>query len=93
MANSDARSKRVTGTGAIGIGRVRIQQLLVSTSSTSSHRLTITDGDGGDILLDLDLKKANETYSVDIPSNGILSRSDPYVATSNNVDAFTIFFV
>jgi hypothetical protein len=90
MSISDIRTKRLTGTGAMGIGRARIRQLQV-TVGTGAGRFTVTDGSGGSTILDLDFAE-NDTHSVNIPSNGILSVNDPVVSAATNVTAFTVFF-
>jgi hypothetical protein len=90
MSRSDIKAKRVTGTGALGIGRARIRQLQVAVGA-GAGRVTITDGDGGDTILDLDFS-ASDTHSVNIPSDGLLSTSDPFVSAATNVDAITVFF-
>lgn len=90
MAGSDIKTKRVTGTGAIGIGRSRIRQLQV-TVGAGAGRVTITDGSGGATLVDLDFAES-ETHSVNIPSDGILSLTDPYVSALTNVSAMTVFY-
>ena len=91
MASSDIKTKRLTGTGAIGIGRARIRQLQVTVSNVGAGRLTITDGDGGATIMDLDFK-ANDTHSVNIPSDGVLSVNDPHVSAATNVTALTVFY-
>lgn len=90
MANSDIKAKRLTGTGAVGVGRARIRQIQ-ATVGAGAGRLTLTDGNGGATLLDLDFT-ASQTHSVNIPSDGILSTSDPYVSAATNVTALTIFY-
>lgn len=91
MSGSDIKTKRLTGTGAAGIGRARIRQLQVTVSNVGAGRLTVTDGNGGATLLDLDFK-ADDTHSVNIPANGVLSTSDPYISTATNVTALTVFY-
>lgn len=91
MARSDIKSKRLTGVGAVGVGRARIRQLQVLVSAVGVGRLTITDGNGGATILDLDFK-ADDTHSVNIPSDGVLSVNDPYIATATNVTALTVFY-
>ena len=90
MAQSDIKAKRVTGTGAVAIGRSRIRQLQV-TVGAGVGRVTITDGSGGGVILDLDFA-ASDTHSVNIPSDGVLSTTDPFVSVATNVDAMTIFY-
>ena len=91
MSRSDIKTKRLTGTGAVGVGRARIRQGQVTVSNVGAGRLTVTDGDGGATILDLDFK-ADDTHSVNIPSDGILSVSDPYISAATNVSALTVFY-
>ena len=89
MANSDVKSKRLTGTGSAGVGPARIRQIQVFSAS-GTPRLTITDGSGGSTVLDLDFS-ASETHSVNIPDEGI-KVSDIYVSVLTNITAITVFF-
>ena len=52
--SSDVQAKRVTGTGSLAVGPARIRQIHV-LSGSGTPRLTITDGNGGATVLDLDL--------------------------------------
>ena len=90
MAGSDIKAVRLTGTGAVGIGRARIQQLQV-TVGAGACRVTITDGENGETILDLDFV-ASDTHSVNIPSSGILSVNDPFISAATNADAITLFY-
>ena len=90
MANSDVKTKRLTGTGAASIGRARLRQIQVLTGAAHG-RLTLTDGNGGATVLDVDFL-ATDSHSVNIPDEGILFTSDIYVSTANNVTAMTIFY-
>tara|TARA_R100000353_G_scaffold1772_1_gene2661 strand:+ start:52 stop:327 length:276 start_codon:yes stop_codon:yes gene_type:complete len=89
MADSDVKSKRITATGSVGVGPARIRQIQLKTAS-GTPRLTVTDGNGGATVLDLDFN-ASTTHSVNIPSNGIRV-SDIHVSTLTNIDAVTFFF-
>jgi len=90
MANSDVKSKRFTGTGAASVGRARLRQVQILTSSGGAGRLTLTDGNGGATILDIDFL-ASDSHSVNIPDEGLLFTSDIHVATATNVTALTIF--
>ena len=90
MANSDVKSKRLTGTGAASVGRSRLRQIQILTSSGGAGRLTLTDGNGGATVLDMDLD-ASDTHSVNIPANGIRV-SDIHVSVLTNITAVTFFF-
>jgi len=89
MADSDVKSKRITATGSLAVGPARIRQIQLKTT-TGTPRLTITDGNGGSTVLDLDFN-ASDTHSVNIPSNGIRV-SDIYVSAFTNITAATVFF-
>jgi hypothetical protein len=91
MAGSDVKAKRVTGTGAVAIGRARIRHITVLVSDVGAGRLTITDGNGGATLLDVDLS-TDLSHTIDIPDEGILATTDPYVSAATNVTAATIFW-
>lgn len=91
MAGSDIKAKRVEGTGAVGIGRARIRQLQVKIGATTAGRITITNGNGGATVLDLDFSPS-DTHSVNIPSDGVLFTEDPYVSVATNLNAMTIFY-
>lgn len=90
MANSDVKAKRMTGTGAAGLGRARLRQLQVLTDA-GAGRLTLTDGNGGATVVDIDFL-ASDSHSVNIPDDGVLFTSDIHVATATNITAMTIFY-
>ena len=90
MANSDVKSKRLTGTGAASVGRSRLRQVQILTSSGGAGRLTLTDGNGGATILDIDFL-ASDSHSVNIQDEGLLFTSDIHVATATNVTALTLF--
>lgn len=89
MADSDVKSKRITATGSLAVGPARIRQIQLKTAA-GSPRFTITDGNGGSTVLDLDFN-ASDTHSVNIPSNG-LRVSDIYVSAFTNITAATVFY-
>ena len=89
MSGSDVKSKRVTATGALTVGRSRLRMLVVTT--TTAGRLTMTDGDGGAVLLDVDLV-ASSTHNFYIPEEGILFTSDLFISTLTNITSVTAFY-
>jgi len=91
MANSDVKAKRLTGTGAASLGRNRLRQIQVLTTSGGAGRLTITDGNGGATVLDIDFL-ASDSHSVNIPDDGCLFVEDLYIATFTNISALTVFY-
>ena len=89
MAGSDVQAKRLTATGSAGVGPARIRQIQV-LSSTGSPRLTVTDGNGGATVLDLDFL-ASDSHSVNIPAEGI-KVSDIYISALTAITAVTVFY-
>ena len=85
----DVSSKRVTGTGALGIGRARVRMTVVTVSGAG--RVTLTSGSGGTTKIDMDFGAAG-TYDIFIPGTGVLFDADPYVSTATNVTAMTVFW-
>ena len=89
MAGSDVKAKRITGTGSVAVGPARIRQIQV-LSTTGSPRLTITNGDGGETVLDLDFL-ASDSHSVNFPAEGIRV-DDIYVSAITAITAITVFY-
>ncbi len=90
MSSSDIKTKRVTGTGSLALGPARIRQVQVLTGA-GTGRLTITDGNGGETLLDLDFL-ASDSHSVNIPDYGVRAQSDVYISAVTNITALTVFY-
>ena len=89
MAGSDVKAKRLTATGSASVGPARIRQIQVLTA-TGTPRLTITDGSGGETVLDLDFA-ASDSHSVNIPAEGIRV-SDIFISTYTAITAATVFY-
>lgn len=89
MAGSDVKAKRLVATGSAAVGPARIRQIQV-LSSTGAPRLTITDGNGGATVLDLDFL-ASDSHSVNIPAEGI-KVSDIYISALTAITAVTVFY-
>jgi hypothetical protein len=87
--NYDISSKRLTATGAAGIGRARIRMVVATLSGAG--RITLTSGNGGVTKIDMDFGAAG-TYDIMMPGTGVLFESDPFVATATNVTAQTLFW-
>ena len=82
MSSSDVQTKRVTATGSLAVGPARVRQLQV---------LTITNGNGGATLIDLDFLQ-NDSHSVNIPDNGVRFESDVWISVETNITAVTVFY-
>jgi hypothetical protein len=51
----------------------------------------MTDGDGGAVLLDVDLVPSN-THNFYVPEEGILFTSDLFISTLTNITSVTAFY-
>lgn len=91
MSLSDVKAKRVTGTGSLAVGPARVRQVQVLTNATGAGRLTITNGNGGSLVLDIDFL-ASDSHSVNIPDNGLRCETDVYISAATNIDAITVFY-
>jgi len=86
---SDVQSIRLTVIGSAAVGPARIRQIQVLTGA-GAGRLTITNGNGGQTVMDLDFLQS-DSHSVNIPSDGIRV-SDIYVSVATNITAMTVFY-
>jgi hypothetical protein len=59
--SSDVLTKRVTATGSLAVGPARVRQIQVLTGA-GAGRLTVTNGNGGDTVLDIDFL-ASDSHS------------------------------
>jgi hypothetical protein len=91
MANSDVKSKRLTGTGAASVGRVRLRKVSLLVSNVGPGRLTLTDGNGGATVFDVDFG-TDGSHTLMLPDNGTLFENDIYVSAATNVTALTLFY-
>ncbi len=88
--SSDVFTVRKNATGVVFEGPARLRQVEINTSASGTPRLTFTDGNGGAVLLDLDLTNS-DTHSVNIPADGILFRGGVYISTFTALEAVTTF--
>lgn len=91
--SDDVKMVRVTAVGAATDMRTRIVAVNVVHTSAGAGRLTITNGNGGDVLLDLDFAGVLATDSVAMWGKGILFPASAYVSVATNITAATIFYV
>jgi len=90
MSNSDVRAKRITAAASLAVGPARVRQVQVLTGA-GAGRLTVTDGDGGSTVLDIDFLQS-DSHSINIPDYGIRCESDVFVSTLTNITAVTVFY-
>lgn len=79
MAISDVRAVTLTADGTVNAGRARVRQIQVKTAGTGSPQIILKDGGAsGTTLIDLAFG-ISDTFSVNIPDNGILFETDVYL--------------
>lgn len=89
----DVKATRSQSTGSIdpaGPRPARLRQLQIKSGGSGTPRIALTDGDGGDTLLDITFTNT-DTHSVNIPGNGIRFENDIYVNSKANITAMTFF--
>lgn len=87
----DITAKRMTTTGSVSGGPVRLRQLMVKSAGSGTPRIVLKDGDGGDSLLDITFTNSDQ-HSVNIPGNGIRFENEIWLNSKANITAMTFFF-
>lgn len=87
----DVASKRVTAAGAITDRRTRVTAVS-AVGAAGAGRLTLTDGNGGTTLLDVDIPTGvGATLALFIGDDGIMFKTNVYAATVT-ATGVTIFY-
>lgn len=92
MSANDQRSVRITATGAVTTARTRLCSVYFQ-GAAGAGRITITDGNGGATLFDIDTP-AGVTFATQVfvgEEFGIVARNGLYCSTLG-ATAATIFF-
>jgi hypothetical protein len=91
MQQGDLRSKYVSATGAVGVGRTRIKCMYLVPGATAGSAI-FTDGSStGPTLIRLDTIANGQATLVELPADGVLSQNDPFL-TLTNVTSVTVFY-
>ena len=88
--DTDVKAVRIAATGDVGVGPARIRQVHI-LNGAGAGRLTITNGNGGATLLDIDFI-ASDSQSINIPDNGIRADVGMWVSVLTTVTAVTIIY-
>jgi len=86
----DVSSVRRTTSGIAIAGPARLRQLMVKSAGSGTPRIKLTDGDGGENILDITFT-TDDVHSVNIPGNGIRFENDVYVQNKANISAMAFF--
>ncbi len=87
---SKYRDVGTAGSGAIYTGPCRLRQLTINTEAAGAPAIILRDGGAsGGVKLQLDLQ-TSDTFSVNIPDDGIRFDTDLYV-DETALDSVTVF--
>lgn len=89
--SSLVKAERVTATGDIGVGPARLLNVRAVSDGVAEGRVTITDGVGGDVVLDFDVVSGNDC-DFTLPWDGIRCANSVVVSTLTNVISLTIVY-
>ena len=79
MSQSDVFAVTKAADATVFAGRARVRQIQVKTATSGSQQIVLKDGGtSGTALLDLSFG-TTDTFSVNIPDNGILFSTDVYL--------------
>ena len=79
MAMSDVVAATKTADATVFTGRIRVRQIQVKTAGSGSPQIVLKDGgSSGTTKLDVSFG-TSDTFSVNIPDNGILFDTDVYL--------------
>ena len=71
--------------------QARLRQLMVKSAGSGTPRIKLTDGDGGEELLDITFTN-DDVHSVNIPGNGIRFKEGVYVQNKANITSMAFFW-
>ena len=79
MSSSDVFAVTKTADATVHSGRARVRQVQVKTAGSGSPQVVLKDGGAsGTTLLDVSFG-TGDTFSLNIPDNGILFETDVYL--------------
>ena len=94
--SSDVKAKKLTATGALGVGPARIRQIQVlshADGGSDTYTVVVKDGgSGGDTILDMTVLGAADIHSVNIPADGIRSVADPHFTLGTGIVQVVVFY-
>lgn len=89
--HSDVKAARATATGSVLAAPARVKGVNFLSDGVGTGRLTITDGNGGATLIDLDFVNSDQQF-IEVPSNGVRCETGIWISALTNATAVTIFY-
>lgn len=88
--HTDVKSAHRTDTGTVVSGRVRLMGLVLTNGASAGSAIFRDGGASGTVLLTVVTPASAGITPIDVPSGGILFKTDVHVTVSN-VTGVTIF--
>jgi hypothetical protein len=95
MMQTDVSSKHLSAAGTLFAGPTRLKGLIICPAASTAATIQFKDGgSSGTILLEIDVASNTNpnTYTFDIPGEGIKFNSSLYLALSAAVTGVTAFY-
>ena len=95
MMQTDVNSKHLSAAGTLFAGPTRLKGLIICPAASTAATIQFKDGgSSGTILLEIDVASNTNpnTYTFDIPGEGIKFNSSLYLALSAAVTGVTAFY-
>ena len=95
MMQTDVKSAHASVAGTLFSGPTRLKGLIICPAASTAATIQFKDGGAsGPVLLEIDVASNTNpnTYTFDIPGEGILFRSTLYLALSAAVTGVTAFY-
>ena len=95
MMQTDVKSSHLSVAGTLFNGPTRLKGLIICPAATTAATVQFKDGGStGPVLLEIDIASNTNpnTYTFDIPGEGIKFSSTLYLALSAAVTGVTVFY-
>jgi hypothetical protein len=95
MMQTDVKSSHLSAAGTMFNGPTRLKGLIICPAATTAATIQFKDGgSSGPVLLEIDIASNTNpnTYTFDVPGEGIRFSSTLYLALSAAVTGVTVFY-
>jgi len=95
MMQTDVSSKHLSVAGTMFNGPTRLRGLIICPAASTAATIQFKDGgSSGTVLLEIDVASNTNpnTYTFDIPGEGIKFNTSLYLALSASVTGVTVFY-
>jgi hypothetical protein len=95
MMQTDVKSAHASAAGTLFNGPTRLKGLIICPAASTAATVQFKDGgSSGAVLLEIDIASNSNpnTYTFDVPGEGIRFSSTLYLALSASVTGVTVFY-